>query len=167
LHDAINSEDLPWHRWRVVDVIWGCLALGLRLGLPMAEMWEAIAKANMEKEAIHKPDGGVSADHEAARMATARPEGDRGPSREPLSTMSNVRPRHLLTFKVEGRAVPWKVGMRRKDKRLRQWQSLVRDTASVAWGVGRLPHVGPVALSMWFYCILRPVERHGLPMPRI
>jgi hypothetical protein len=66
--------------------------------------------------------------------------------------MSNVRPRHLLTFKVEGRAVPWKVGMRRKDKRLRQWQSLVRDTASVAWGVGRLPHVGPVALSMWFYC---------------
>jgi hypothetical protein len=65
--------------------------------------------------------------------------------------MSNVRPRHLLTFKVEGRAVPWKVGMRRKDKRLRQWQSLVRDTASVAWGVGRLPHVGPVALSMWFY----------------
>jgi hypothetical protein len=51
---------LPSIGGELCDVIWSCLALGLRLGLPMAEMWEAIAKANMAKEAVHKPDGGVS-----------------------------------------------------------------------------------------------------------
>jgi NTP pyrophosphatase (non-canonical NTP hydrolase) len=60
LIDALSREDLPGIGGELCDVIWGCLALGLRLGLPMAEMWEAIAEANMAKEAVHKPDGGVS-----------------------------------------------------------------------------------------------------------
>ncbi len=69
-------------------------------------------------------------------------------------------PEHLVTFRVEGRAVPWKAAEVKKwrgeyggvkDKRLAAWQVAVSIAARVAWGTGRDPYNFPVGLALWFY----------------
>lgn len=70
-------------------------------------------------------------------------------------------PTHLVTFRVDGRAVPWKVptvvmsrrGKRRafKDRTLVAWQEVVHRCSKLAWGVHRSPYDGPVGMCLWFY----------------
>jgi hypothetical protein len=66
-------------------------------------------------------------------------------------------PLHLITFKVEGRAHPWKVSrVGTKPGPLVLWQDRVAFAARKLWGFGRAPYTGPVGASFWFY--MRPAD---------